>query len=78
MKTKTTIAALAITAAAIGLTGCAASAAGKVGDGQLVSRAVTTSDGRDVECIFWVPVNNTGVASAEGAQMDCDWEGAAR
>lgn len=68
------LAACVVAASALAFTGCAASAAGKVGDGQLVSRSVTTSDGRQVECVFWVPVDNTGVASAEGAQMDCDWE----
>lgn len=62
-------------AGVVALTGCAASAAGKVGDGQLVSRYVELPEGGQVLCVFWVPVDNTGVASAEGAQMDCNWEG---
>lgn len=72
---KKAIATVALVVAALGMTGCAASAAGKVGDGQLVSRTVELPDGGEVLCVFWVPVDNTGVASAEGAQMDCNWEG---
>ena len=73
---KKIIAAFIIGLAALTLTGCAASAAAKISDGQIKSRTVTLTDGRHVECVFWVPVDNTGVASAEGAQMSCDWAGA--
>jgi len=62
-------------AAGVALTGCAANADAKTGPGQTVARYVDLPDGNQVLCVFWVPVDNTGVASAEGAQLSCDWEG---
>jgi len=70
---KKIIAATVICLAALTLAGCASSASAKISDGQVKSRMVKLSDGRSVECVFWVPVDNSGVATANGAQMSCDW-----
>lgn len=65
-------------AALLGLAGCAASTEAKTGPGQVLAKTVELPDSRQVVCVFWVPVDASGVASAEGAQMDCDWVGVAR
>lgn len=58
------------------LVGCAASAEAKSGEGNTVARYVALPDGDRVLCVFWVPVDSVGVATAEGAQISCDWGGA--
>lgn len=63
---------------ALGLAGCAASADAKSGAGNTTARYVELPDGGEVLCVFWVPVDNTGVASSEGAQLSCDWVGVSR
>lgn len=75
---KRMIAAFAALCLAVGLSGCAASANAKAGDGNTVARYVELPDGGQVVCVFWVPVDNTGIATSEGAQISCDWEGVAR
>lgn len=63
---------------AVGLSGCAASANAKSGNGNTVARYVELPEGGQVLCVFLVPVDNTGIATSEGAQISCDWEGVAR
>jgi outer membrane lipoprotein SlyB len=75
---KRVVIAATIAAAALALTGCAASTDAKTGPGQVTSKLIPTVDGGNVECVFWVPVDGTGYAEAQGAQMDCNWEGANR
>lgn len=55
----------------LALGGCAASTEAKITDGQVKTRAVTLETGEVVDCIFWVPVDSSGFASAEGSQMQC-------
>lgn len=55
----------------LALGGCAASTEAKITDGQVKTRAVTLETGEVVDCIFWVPIDSSGVASAEGSQMQC-------
>jgi hypothetical protein len=57
--------------AALTLAGCATQADQKITDGQVVTRTVELPSGTEVECVFWVPIDNLGKATAEGAQMQC-------
>ena len=81
MKRAIRTAALVATAATAAMifTGCAVTTESKIGDGQVTSRYVPirSLDGtsREVACVFWVPVHNNGVATPEGAQMECDFGG---
>lgn len=69
---KKTLTNIAITALAlVTMTGCAVSTEAKITDGQVKTRSVTLETGEVVDCVFWVPVDGSGVASAEGAQMQC-------
>ena len=67
------LALVVIVTAALALTGCAASTEAKSGAGTTTARNVDLPDGGTVTCVFWVPIDTAGVASAEGAQMSCDW-----
>lgn len=63
----------ALMAAGLILSGCATQVGDKITNGQVTSRVVDLEDGRSVTCVFWVPVDNSGVAVTEGAQLSCDW-----
>jgi ABC-type glycerol-3-phosphate transport system substrate-binding protein len=73
MNVKKVVAVALAAVAMLGLAGCGASAAAKAGEGNTVARYVDLPDGGQVLCVFWVPVDNTGVATAEGAQISCGW-----
>lgn len=75
---KKIIAVIGAAALAIGISGCAASADAKSGAGNTAARHVDLPDGGQVLCVFWVPVDNTGVATAQGAQLSCNWAGVSR
>lgn len=73
--TKKAVAVISTIALALALSGCAVTTGAKSGPGQTEAKYVETPEGQ-VLCVFWVPVSAAGVASAEGAQISCDWAGA--